>query len=942
MKSGRDKEKENDRCISSHMQTLHRRLIHALNLGTRHFDEKTNRWRWQCANIEVQKNVLRSIGAFLDSLSGDARAARHAVVKESVPDILGALLWILQCKNEALLSMASNVAVKLVSVLPNPLLQSHMLDLVYCLSSLLSSHQVEVAIPCATTLNFVISNLSATNEKEVMEALKETEASLWIVGNIKDFAEGVKKIEYFEEMSLLLSTILWRWPPSRFSVCNDVILMKGLANIHTKTDSSIKLALLKLYTSIALCDSAARRLIEDEEIFPQMFVQAMGKSNPHAIRIEGFRLAQCLLRSQDNCLKVVGLCGDALVEAIICGMTEPRVTSKKFGNNHGSLSVEACQLALITRWAGDHHTNFWKQGIDRVLLSLLIENIEDQLFEPVLALEKQIYMAKEGLKANYHLGLRSYLWDILGWLTIHWGENLNPYTRGSELCIKLLITCACLSFVDTLEKWCRICQKDIDDHFQSEPVSRAVLMMIHSPCNSISSHTKFLLSDVLKVKGMSCLKSLLHTLDYTSSLESYGSFDKLQLVINLIGFTCLSSLPQYQRCIIESKGIKVIVLLLKRCLNNDIHIERQSFTPHLHTHERSWCCFDKEDWEGSNILLFYSLLALTEILHQCDLLQENPQQFSGEVTNITPQFVSKLQEICKSNSFSPGVRWKSSKEIADEFVRETVREVRLSSHVGYETLVLLLEYVYLGCLRASEEAAKKLKVLAKRCNLQPLFQMLHRQHPKWGLPFPSFNLTSAFGLAGSCFSDIVLGAKSNELAGWTCDICSDTVPHMHVHKVILQSGCDYLQGLFRSGMQESHSQVIKVDISWQALIKLVQWFYSDELPGPPSGCLWDNMDDQEKLFNLQPYVELYWLAEFWILENIQEACFNVIMSCLDSSWRLSIRIIKMAYNLSLWKLVDIAANLMAPSYRQLRDSGELEEFDDALVHLIYSASIQLN
>jgi len=378
-----------------------------------------------------------------------------------------------------------------------------------------------------------------------------------------------------------------------------------------------------------------------------------------------------------------------------------------------------------------------------------------------------------------------------------------------------------LSFVDTLEKWCRICQKDIDDHFQSEPVLRAVLMMIHSPCNSISSHTRFLLSDVLKVKGMPCLKSLLHTLDYTSSLESYGSFDKLQLVVNLIGFTCLSSLPEYQRCIIESKGIKVIVLLLKRCLDNDIHIERQSFIPHLHTtcHERSCCCFDKGDWEGSNVLLFYSLLGLTEILHQCDLLRENPQQFSREVTNISPQLVSKLQEICKSNSFSPGVRWyvsylltyfgyygfptelakrigkslnmeeysdmklvlangeslsvhavilavrcpsllppqllpcrKSSKEIADNFVRETMREVRLSSHVDYEALVLLLEYVYLGCLHGSEETAKKLKILAKRCNLQPLFQMLHRHRPKWGLPFPSFNLTSSFGLAGSCFS----------------------------------------------------------------------------------------------------------------------------------------------------------------------------------------------
>ncbi|XP_020233390.1 BTB/POZ domain-containing protein At1g04390 isoform X2 [Cajanus cajan] len=860
MKSGR----ESDRSFSSHMQTLHRRLLHALNLGTRHFDEKTNKWKWQCANIEVQKNVLRSISAILDSSSGDARAARHAIVKESVADILGALLWILQCKSEALLTMASNVAVKLVSVLPNTLLQPHILDLVYCLSSLLSSHQVEVAIPCATALNLVISNLSATSEKEVMEALKETETSIRIVGNIKDFAEGAKKIEYFEDMTLLLSTILWRWPPSRFPVFNDVILMKGLANMHTRTDGSIKLVLLKLYTSLALCDSVARKLIEDGEIFPQMFVQAMGKSNPHVVQIEGFRLAQCLLRSQENCLKVVGLCGEALVDAIIRGMRETGLSSKKIGNNHGFLSVEACQLALITRWAGDHHINFWKKGIDKVLLNLLIGNIQDQLSEPVLSMEKQITMAKEGLKANYNFGLRSYVWDILGWLTIHCGENLNPYTHGNELCINLLITCACLSFVDTLEKWCRICQKDIDNHFQSEPVSRAVLMMIHSPCNTISSHTRFLLSDLLKVKGVPCFKSLIHTLDYTSSLESYGSFDKLQLVINLIGLLCLSSLPQYQRCLVESKGIKAIVLLVKRCLCNDIHVER-----HTAGLERSCCCFGEEDWEGSNVLLFYSLLGLTEILHQCDLLRDDPQQFSREVTNIRAQLVSKLNEICSNNSFSPGVRWyvsyiltyfgcygfpnklakrigkslnkeeysdmklvvangdcmsvhivilavrcpsllppqllpsrKSTEAVTDKFVGETMREVRLSSHVDYEALVLLLEYVYLGCLHAAEETVKKLKILAKRCNLQPLLQMLNRQHPKWGTPFPSYNLTSALGSAGSCFSDVMLVAKSTELVGWTCNICSDKVPHMHVHKVILQAGCDYLQGLFRSGMQE--------------------------------------------------------------------------------------------------------------------------------------------
>jgi len=54
----------------------------------------------------------------------------------------------------------------------------------------------------------------------------------------------------------------------------------------------------------------------------------------------------------------------------------------------------------------------------------------------------------------------------------------------------------------------------------------------------------------------------------------------------------------------------------------------------------------------------------------------------------------------------------------------------------------------------------------------------------------------------SVFRDVIMEAKLNGPVGCACDICSHPVPHLHVHKVILQSGCDYLQGLFRSGMQE--------------------------------------------------------------------------------------------------------------------------------------------
>ena len=69
----------------------------------------------------------------------------------------------------------------------------------------------------------------------------------------------------------------------------------------------------------------------------------------------------------------------------------------------------------------------------------------------------------------------------------------------------------------------------------------------------------------------------------------------------------------------------------------------------------------------------------------------------------------------------------------------------------------------------------------------------------------------------------------------------------------------------------SHSQTIKVPISWEAMVKLVDWCYSGELPSPPSGCLWEKMDSEEKLRELKPYVELCWLAEFWLLEEVHEA-----------------------------------------------------------------------
>ncbi|CAB4307463.1 unnamed protein product [Prunus armeniaca] len=917
---------------------------------------------------------VHSIAAFLDYISGDT--LHHPLVKASVSDIVGALVWILQSNKGAMLSMAADVTLKLVSILPKSVLQIYALDLVNPLSSLLSSHQTEVAISCAAALNLSLSNFSTKSGKEVWDVLGKTEIVPQVISNLRCFPGCAKPVEYFQQMALLLSTILWWWPPSRFSVWSDAELMKGL-NDMLKLDNYGKAAVLKLFSSIALCAHGTKKLLESGEVLEQM-VQCMDNSHPHSVRIEGFKLAQCLAINEITCLQMMTLCCKPIIKAIISGMSELSSNSKKVSNDQMSLLEEACRLALITRWTGEHHIHLWKQGIDKILLRLLL-NFQNQPHKHSMSLDEQIAAAKEGLNANYLLILRSYIWDILGWLAIHCGEDFHP---ESELYINILITCACLTFVDAIRKWHKIYEKDNAGVFRSESATRAVLMMIYSPCKYIASRTRTILSEILEPDGLEYLKTLVHFLNNLSFWTEFGMPDRLQIIIYLMGFACYSDRALLHICITQFvRGYAVGV--------------------------------SAEDWEGKDILLFYSLWGLAELIQHSLCIGNNQDRISCEMRHIEAQLVSELQDIC-TNSCAPGLQWyaafilsylgyygfpgKHAKrigkalnekddadiqlilangeclsvhgvvlaiqcpsllppevllpgEVTSDYssgggsmgaCRGFHKDIRLSAHVDHQALVMLLEYIYLGYLQAGDELAKKLRTLAKRCNLQSLLQMLCRKRPKWGIAFPSVDLNVALGPSGHCFSDVILEAKATELLGWTCGVCSLPRPHMHAHKVVLSSSCDYLRALFKSGMQESHLETIKVSISWEAMVKLGDCFYSGKLPKPPSGCLWNIMDTGEKLHELQPYVELFGLSEFWLMQDVQEACSDVIVSCLGSSRELSIKILHVAANLSVWKLAEVAATYAAPLYRQLCNSGELESLDEMLVEMVRAASVQLS
>lgn len=168
------------------------------------------------------------------------------------PDLIRVLEAILLLKNEAIISVAANEAVKLVSILPKAMLQTHVLVLILPLSLLLSFHQSQVAVACAIALHKILSKLSIKSKNEAWTILEGIQTVSLIVCNLRDFSSETMPIDYFREMASLVSIILLRWPPARYHVWNDAKLLIVLQNICVEYDISTKVAILHLYSSIGM------------------------------------------------------------------------------------------------------------------------------------------------------------------------------------------------------------------------------------------------------------------------------------------------------------------------------------------------------------------------------------------------------------------------------------------------------------------------------------------------------------------------------------------------------------------------------------------------------------------------------------------------------------------------------------------------------------------
>ncbi|KAL0306141.1 UNVERIFIED_CONTAM: BTB/POZ domain-containing protein [Sesamum radiatum] len=679
---------ENARGISAHVLTLHQRLYHALNLGCR---SSESRGKWQCPDIEIQRLVLRSVDAFLDCISTEtlqyplvkvfesyplARLSSMlfpsyvsgCIKKDSVVDMVRALGSILEFKSQSILRLASGVVAKLVNILPSPMLQSHVLDLISPLADLLSSQQVPVAISCATSMNVILTKISSRQEREVSLILDETKVVGYLVHNVKQFCVDDKPIEYIQEMASVLSKILWRWSSFRFCVWSDPKFLSILDAIRLVPGNSMKVAVLQLYSSLALCGYGAEKLLENGETLLQMMVGCMDSSNTYSVRMEAFKLARCLMLSRRGCEKMMRICCEPLVKAVMSTMNNWRSESEKLDKSQMSVMEEACRLASIARWAGDHHSYLWKYGVDRLFLDLLVDNhTKIQKLQRELSVHDLITVVQESQSANLPLSFRPYLWDILGGLAANCAENIDLERHGNELRLSVLIICACSSFVNSVGALCQVSRDGPTNMAECESATRAVLMMVYSPCKCISSLARSILCEILKSSGRDYVEYLLKILSRRLAGNNLEDFSEA----------------------------RVIQELQEICRNHNSHGSR---------------------WYAAYILSYFGIFGFPSKLGKRigkSLGEKEHSDLKLDLANDESVYVHEVILTVRCPSLLPRresvPKEKSSigSNVKPYMERRSIKAVRLSAHVDQQSLLKLLEYVYLGYLQASEDLVKK-------------------------------------------------------------------------------------------------------------------------------------------------------------------------------------------------------------------------------------------
>ncbi|KAF8687337.1 hypothetical protein HU200_043020 [Digitaria exilis] len=984
--SGREKGRRKgggaDQLLTDQVLSLRSRLHDALALGLAKSDGHGTK-KWQSTDAGIQSHVLKAAVPFVGCLSNEL--LKLAPIKESISDILVALEGILKTKNVSVLIQAADVSLKLVSSIGNSIRQYPTEEMASLLSSQLSAEQPRIAVPCAAALTCILNSL--------VPARTSAQADIWVAHAVASAISAIQKyncdvhpLNYLTEMISLLRSILWIWPSSRYPVWSNRNLMAKLTRYCLSAEITVAAKILKLYAALALCGDGALVLLSSEELIAKIGV-LMGKSHPTFARIEALKLCQVLLRSSRGFDQLMTSHYLPIVEGIIDAMSE--IEEK-------SLVTEGCRTALLAlRYSGNHHRCFWSHSIDEVLYKILAGNCSSEHQTHQMLCHGDLF------NKNFKDIMNPYVWDILGYLAVHCNKEYLPVRRRQHSSLQALISCACSLATD-------LPQKNSSMKFSredQEPALRAVLMMLLSPSQYIFSEASSKFLEVVLPLGDKYMNILMSSLESNVTRNLTASFDCVKIMTSLMNLACLL-IVQSNHSLNERNVIRVLSTVIMECLHDRLYTTRSNIASHLEfCFDGGSCCYINEEWEGENVILFYGLMVLYNLLRRvdfvcihctknldagivchdcreyysegffrvlehalCQNLSPGPKCYIAHILSLFGPcgFPSKLgakmrSALCDSElvdvelllaegeSLSAHAAILSARcpkllpsekslvhdgKMTDEWSRRSLYHVRMSDRVDSHALKKVLEYVYTGFVTVDADIVKPVKTLAKYCYLKSLQEMLQKEQPRWNSNCPKYDLTAAVESAQDSFSDIILESQSKDKMDCLRSSCELSTPHVHGHKIVLIMNSDYLRALFRSGMHESFSEAIKVPVGWQALDKLVKWFYSGELPRIAPDCRWKNMSSEEQLSHLKAYAELSSLAEFWFLEGVKEESLDVVTSCLNSSTNASVEFISFAANLGQWELVEATIGSVAHLYPRLRDSGQLERLDEDVLNML--------
>uniref|UniRef100_A0ACD5UJ87 Uncharacterized protein n=2 Tax=Avena sativa TaxID=4498 RepID=A0ACD5UJ87_AVESA len=590
--------------LTDRVLSLRARLHDALSLGLTRYDGHGAK-KWQSTDAGIQSHALKAVAPFLSCLSNDM--LRLPPIKESISDILVLLEGALQTKNFSVLIQVADVILKLVSSIGNSIRQYPIMEIVRPLSCQLTADQLLADISCARAMNCILNSLVTARSSihaDIWQALDRTNAVASIVSALQSYTLDVHPLNYLTELISLLTIILWIWPSSRYHVWSNCNLMGKLAHYCLATETTVAAKVLRLYAALALCGHGAMILLKNEVLMAKI-CELVGTSHPGSTRIEALKLCQVLLRSSKGCNLLMTSNCQPIVEGIIDAMSR---------SDDKTLVTEGCRTALLVlRYAGNHHQYFWSNAIDKVLYNILTGCcISSTRIHQTLSHEELFNMVSKNF-----MDIHPYVWDILGYLVVHCNDKHFTVRKGQGH-MHALISCACLLATDVMHKSSPVkFSKDVQ-----EPALRAVLMMLLSPNGYILSEASFKLSEVVPCLGDGYLSILLSSLESNTMRSVTTSFDSFKIMTNLMNLACLVLSQPYHNLLNRRNPVDILSTIIKECLHNHIHVTRSKVTSHLHFcfDGSSCCCCLSEEWEGENIVLFYGLVVLFNLLKSTTLV----------------------------------------------------------------------------------------------------------------------------------------------------------------------------------------------------------------------------------------------------------------------------------------------------------------------------------